>query len=56
MLAKVKNFVKSVDQFPFNPEQALVFNGEKVFQSFPGGVWTISLFFSLGVLWYQQFY
>ena len=31
MLVKVKKFIKSVDQFPFNPEQALVFNGEKIF-------------------------
>ena len=56
MLTKLQERITTIDLFPFNPEQALVFNKQKKFQTFPGGVWTMLLIILMGVLWFQQFY
>ena len=56
MLAAVKKFIRSADHFPFLPEESLVYNKAKAIKTLPGGIWSIALFVSLGLLWYQYLY
>ena len=56
MLKSLKQRLYAIDVFPYNPEQALVFNKKKLYPTLTGATWTIVLFTAMSVLWAQQFY
>ena len=53
MLKSKTNRLYAIDLFPYNPEQALVFNKKKLYPTITGATWTIVLFFAMSVLWAQ---
>ena len=48
--------IKNLDQFGFNPENALSFNKKQNFKTLTGGIYFIFLSSLLLVMWYQNFY
>jgi hypothetical protein len=56
MLSKFNTQKSTIDQFAFNPEQAIVFNSVRKYPTYLGIGMSLVYFVSLGILWFQGFY